>query len=155
MLSPEGYGKWTAAFSEGSHYVGSWEQGAKIKFLGQSGEGMISEIAENRPLEFVSIRHLGMFENGVEDTTSEKVRAWAPAYENYKFSDVTDGCHVVVTLDTASDGEQRNGVRSCKTTFTTQVEPMSRPLRVELAGSTHHVTSCGRRSGGHLPFRLR
>jgi hypothetical protein len=106
MLSPEGYGEWTAAFSEGSHYIGSWDQGAKIKFLGQSGEGMTSEIAENKPQEFVSIRHLGMFENGVEDTTSEKVRAWAPAYENYKFTDSANGCHVVVTLDTASDWEQ-------------------------------------------------
>lgn len=106
MLSPEGYAKWTAAFSEGSHYIGSWDQGAKIKFLGQSGEGMTSEIAVNKPREFVSIRHLGMLENGVEDTTSEKVRAWAPAYENYKFSDATDGCHVVVTLDTAADWEQ-------------------------------------------------
>lgn len=28
-----------------------------------------------------------MIESGVEDTTSEKVRAWAPAYENYRFSD--------------------------------------------------------------------
>ena len=106
MLSQEGYRKWTAAFCEGSHYVGSWDQGAKIKFLAPSGDGMTSEIAENEPLEFVSIRHLGMFENGVEDTTSEKVRAWAPAYENYKFSDAVDGCHVVVTLDTASDWEQ-------------------------------------------------
>ena len=37
----------------------------------------------------------------------------------------------------------RNGVRSCKTTFTTQAEPMSRPLRVDLAGGLYHVTSRG------------
>lgn len=106
MLSPEGYRTWTAAFSEGSHYVGSWDEGAKIRFLSPSGDGMISEIAQHKSREFVSVRHLGMIENGVEDTTSEKVRAWAPAYENYKFTDTANGCHVVVTLDTASDWEQ-------------------------------------------------
>ena len=106
MLGPESYKAWTAAFSEGSHYVGSWDKGSKIQFLSPSGDGMISEIAENKLHEFVSIRHLGMIENGVEDTSSEKVRAWAPAYENYKFSDVSGGCHVVVSLDTAAEWEQ-------------------------------------------------
>lgn len=106
MLDPEGYRAWTAAFAEGSHFVGSWDQGARIKFLSPSGDGMISVIAENRPHEFVSIRHLGMIENGVEDTTSDKVRAWAPAYENYSFADVPGGCTVAVTLDSAAEWEQ-------------------------------------------------
>jgi hypothetical protein len=106
MLSPEGYRHWTAAFSEGSHYVGAWDEGAKIHFLAPSGDGMVSEIAENKREKFMSIRHLGMLENGVEDTTSEKVRSWAPAYENYQFLDVAEGCRVVVTLDTAPDWEQ-------------------------------------------------
>ncbi len=106
MLDPEGYKAWTAAFMEGSYFVGSWDQGAAIKFLSPSGDGMVSVIAERRPHEFVSIRHLGMIENGVEDTTSEKVLAWAPAYENYRFADVSGGCKVTVTLDTATDWEQ-------------------------------------------------
>lgn len=106
MLGPESYKAWTAAFSEGSHYVGSWAEGSRIQFLSPSGDGMSSVIAENRPLEFVSIRHIGMIENGVEDTTSEKVRAWTPAYENYRFSDTPAGCRVVVTLDTAPDWEE-------------------------------------------------
>lgn len=106
MLGPEGYKAWTAAFCEGSHYVGSWEQGASIRFLAPSGDGMIAVIAENQPHEFVSIRHLGMIENGVEDTSSDKVRAWTPAYENYRFADVPGGCRVTVSLDTAADWEQ-------------------------------------------------
>jgi hypothetical protein len=105
MLGPEGYKAWTAAFCEGSHYVGSWDEGAKILFLGPSGDGMTAVIAENRPNEFVSIRHLGVIENGVEDTTSEKVRAWTPAYENYRFADAPGGCAVTVTLDTAPEYE--------------------------------------------------
>lgn len=106
MLGPEGYQAWTAAFCEGSHYVGSWDEGARIRFLAPSGDGMVSVIAEHRPEEFVSIRHLGMIEKGVEDTTSEKVRSWAPAYENYRFTDGPEGgCTVTVTLDTAADWE--------------------------------------------------
>lgn len=106
MLEPETYKAWTSAFAEGSCYTGSWDQGARIRFIGPSGDGMSAEIAENRPHEFVSIRHLGVIENGVEDTTSEKVRAWAPAYENYRFSDVPGGCLVTVTLDTVPEYEQ-------------------------------------------------
>ena len=106
MLSPDGYRAWTAPFCDGSHYIGSWDQGARIRFLAPSGDGMTSEIAQCRPGWFVSIRHLGMIENGVEDTTSDKVRAWAPAYENYTFSDAADGCRVEVSLDTAPDWQQ-------------------------------------------------
>lgn len=106
MLGPVTYKAWTSAFCEGSYYEGSWDEGAGIRFLAPSGDGMVSEIAENRPHEFVSIRHLGMIENGVEDRTSEKVRSWTPAYENYRFSDVPGGCRVSVTLDTAPEWEQ-------------------------------------------------
>jgi uncharacterized protein YndB with AHSA1/START domain len=106
LIEPETYKAWTAAFCEGSYFEGSWDQGAKIRFLSPTGDGMSAVIAENRPLEFISIRHLGMIENGVEDTSSEKVRAWTPAYENYRLTDVPDGCRVTVTLDTAPEWEQ-------------------------------------------------
>ncbi len=106
MLEQDGYRAWTSAFGEGCYYVGSWDDGARIQFLSPSGDGMTAVIAENRPMEFVSIRHLGVIEGGVEDTTSEKVGAWAPAYENYRFADTPDGCRVTVTLDTAPEWEQ-------------------------------------------------
>lgn len=106
MLGAETYKSWTSPFSEGCYFVGSWDEGARIQFLSPSGDGMTAVIAENRPNEFVSIRHLGMIEKGVEDTTSEKVRAWAPAYETYRFVDAPGGCRVVVTLDTAPEWEQ-------------------------------------------------
>ncbi len=106
MLGPEGYKAWTSAFSEGSYFAGSWETGSKIQFLGPSGDGMTAVIAESRPYEYVSIKHLGEVSKGVEDTTSEKVRAWAPAYENYEFSETTTGTTVTVRLDTVPDFEQ-------------------------------------------------
>jgi uncharacterized protein YndB with AHSA1/START domain len=71
--SLESYKRWASAFMEGCYFEGSWGQGAKIRFLAPSGDGMVSEIAENRTNEFISIRHLGYIAQGVEDTTSESI----------------------------------------------------------------------------------
>lgn len=98
LFSPS-YERWTATFCEGSRYEGSWEAGTPIRFCGPNGDGMVSEIAEHRPGEFVSIRHLGMVNDGVEDTTSEAVRAWAPCFENYTFTDEAGGTRVRVEVD--------------------------------------------------------
>ena len=105
MIDPDSFRQWTAAFMEGSYFEGSWRQGERIRFLSPTGEGMVSEIAENRPNEFISIRHLGAVANGVEDTTSEAVRAWTPAYENYTFTPVPGGTRVVVDQDVAAEFE--------------------------------------------------
>jgi hypothetical protein len=106
MLDAEGYKEWTRAFCEESYYTGSWEEGSKIQFLSPSGDGMTAVIAECRPFEYVSIKHLGEINKGVEDTTSEKVRAWAPAYETYEFSETSIGTTVTVHLDTVPEFEQ-------------------------------------------------
>ncbi|MFG5409068.1 SRPBCC domain-containing protein [Piscinibacter sakaiensis] len=105
LLGPDGYRAWTAAFGEGSHFVGSWDEGARIRFLGPSGDGMSAEIAEHRPQALVSIRHLGVITGGVEDTTSDSVRAWAPAYETYRLTEVPGGCLLSVSVDTAPQWE--------------------------------------------------
>lgn len=84
MLQPETYRIWTAEFGEGSYYEGSWEQGERIRFLGPDGSGgMTSVIAENEPYQFISIRHLGIVKNGIDDTESPEAKAWSSAYENY------------------------------------------------------------------------
>jgi hypothetical protein len=106
MLGLDGYKVWTAAFCEGSYFSGSWAEGQKIRFLSPGGDGMIAVIAENRPYDHVSVRHIGEISGGVEDTTSTKVQAWAPAYENYTFVESGDGTEVTVSLDTASEWEQ-------------------------------------------------
>lgn len=106
MLFSPTYEQWTSAFMEGSRYEGGWNPGDRIRFLAPNGDGMVAEIAEHRRGEFVSIRHLGEINAGVEDTTSEKVRAWAPAHENYTFTDVDGGTQVRVDIDTAAEYEQ-------------------------------------------------
>jgi hypothetical protein len=107
MIGPDSYKRWASAFAEGTYFEGSWEQGTKIKFLSPpSGDGMVAEIAQNRKNEFISIRHLGLISNGVEDTTSESVRAWAPAYENYTFISVAEGTKLVIDMEVFGDWEQ-------------------------------------------------
>lgn len=95
MLQPETYRIWTtefmegiAEFGEGSYYEGSWEQGAKIRFLGPDGSGgMTSVIAENNPYQFISIKHLGIVKDGMDDTESPEAKAWSGVYENYTFDE--------------------------------------------------------------------
>lgn len=106
VTSLESYKHWASAFAEGSYFEGTWEQGSKIRFLSPSGGGMVAEIAENRENEFVSIRHLGFIANGVEDTTSEAIKAWAPAYENYTFLALPEGTKMVVDQDVAAEWEE-------------------------------------------------
>lgn len=105
ITSLESYKFWTSVFTDGSYFEGSWEQGAKIRFLAPSGHGMVAEIEESRWPEFVSIRHLGFITNGVEDTTSDAVQSWAPAYENYTLEPINGGTRMVVDQDVESDYE--------------------------------------------------
>lgn len=104
MFNNETYRKWTAPFHPGSYYEGSWEQGSEIRFIGpdpETGEkmGMYSRIAENRPHEFVSIEHIGIIKGDVVDTTSDEVKKWAPAFENYTFIEKDGGTEVVIDQD--------------------------------------------------------
>ncbi len=109
MLADKTYREWTTPFSPGSYYKGSWDKGSKILFLGpgENGKtmGMVSTIAENRPHEFISIKHLGMVKDGVEDTTSDEVKKWSGALENYTFRQSNGTTEVVVDLKGLGDEE--------------------------------------------------
>jgi uncharacterized protein YndB with AHSA1/START domain len=106
MLAPATYERWAAAFAEGSRFEGSWAEGARILFLGpDDGSGMVSTIAASRRPAFLSIRHLGMLKDGVEDTTSEAVKGWAGAHENYTFSEKGGGTELMVELDVTPEFE--------------------------------------------------
>ncbi len=77
------YRKWASAFAEGSRAETDWKEGSKILFVDEKGEGMVSVVAENRPNEFMSIKHLGIKMKGVESFDSEEAKQWAGAMENY------------------------------------------------------------------------
>lgn len=103
MLGEESYKEWTDVFMPGSHYKGDWNEGSKILFLApdESGKmgGMVSRIKENRKYEYVSIEHLGMVQNGIEDTSSDDVKKWAGSLENYTFKENNGTTEVLVDMD--------------------------------------------------------
>ncbi len=109
MLDDKSYREWTTAFNPGSYYKGDWSKGSKILFLGPNpdgspGEGgMVSRIAENKPNEFLSIEHIGIVKDGVEDTTSAEAKKWTPAFENYKFKEKDGATEVLVDMDSADE----------------------------------------------------
>lgn len=106
MLGSAPYRIWTSAFAENSNYEGSWEKGARIKFGDGQGNGMISEIADCRPGEFVSIKHMGMIKDGKEDFDSPEVKKWTPAFENYTFTEKDGQTEVQIDLDCADEWAQ-------------------------------------------------
>lgn len=105
MLAEATYKEWTQAFNAGgSSYKGSWEKGSKLLFIGPDPEtgkegGMIAMVRESRKPEFISLEHIGIINDGVEDTTSEEVKKWTPAFENYTFTEKDGGTEVSVDMD--------------------------------------------------------
>lgn len=103
MINKGTYDQWTAVFSPGSHFKGSWEKGSKILFLGpgENGvmSGMVSRIKENIPAKFVSIEHLGIIKDGKEITSGAEVEGWAGATENYTFTEKNGTTVVSVSMD--------------------------------------------------------
>ncbi|MFO7693132.1 MAG: hypothetical protein R6V57_08620 [Vicinamibacterales bacterium] len=106
MLAGDSYRLWTAEFAEGSYFQGAWETGTRMRFLVPSGEGMVAEVAEHRPQEFLSLRHIGLVKDGVEDTESEMVKAWGPAFENYTLSYAELSSHLAVDIDVTPEFEE-------------------------------------------------
>jgi hypothetical protein len=104
MLEDSTYREWTTAFNpKGSWYEGDWNEGSTIRFLGpdENGKlmGMVSQVKENRPYEYVSIEHRGLIQDGREDTTSEEAKKWSPAYENYTFTDRNGATELQIDMD--------------------------------------------------------
>ncbi len=105
--SIETYEHWTAEFNPTSTYEGKWNKGEKIYFIGtdKNGKrgGMISEIADNTPYQFVSIRHYGILDGENEITSGPEVEKWAGGLENYSFHEKNGITTIEVELDTTDD----------------------------------------------------
>ena len=103
----ETYEQWTSEFNPTSTYEGSWEKGSKIHFIGtdENGKkgGMVSEIADNIPYRFISIRHYGILDGENEITEGAEVEKWAGVLENYSFHEHNGVTTVTVESDTTED----------------------------------------------------
>jgi uncharacterized protein YndB with AHSA1/START domain len=106
MLDDKTYRQWTEAFMPGSYYKGDWSKGSKMLFIGpgENGEGgMVSRIKDNQKYKYISIEHLGVVNEGKEDTTSVAVKSWAGALENYTLNEKDGTTEVLVDLDTVEE----------------------------------------------------
>ena len=98
------YRKWTSVFSEGSYAVtDNWKENSKVLFLDGQGSGMVSKVAVNKPNEYMSFKHLGEVKDGVEDTSSEKVKGWSGAMENYTLKEEGGKTELKVEMDITED----------------------------------------------------
>lgn len=109
MLDPNTYQEWTASFAEGSYYEGSWDEGETIRFLTPQRRGMLAVIAEKKPYEYISIKHVGIVKDGIEDTESPEVKAWAPAYENYTFVEENGVTELRVDVEVTPEEKNQAG----------------------------------------------
>lgn len=87
VINDAKYRLWASAFAEGTYFEGGWQEGDTIRFLMVDEEGrrmgMVSQITASEHLKTITIRHLGLIADGVEDYTSKEARKWVPAYESY------------------------------------------------------------------------
>lgn len=101
------YEHWTSAFNPTSTYEGSWEKGSKIHFVGvdEHGKkgGMVSEIEDHQPAQFISIRHYGILDGDMEITTGEQVEKWAGGHENYSYQENNGTTIVTVDIDVVEE----------------------------------------------------
>lgn len=101
------YEAWTAEFNPTSTFEGNWEKGSKMYFIGTGEDGqkggMVSEVAENIPNKFVSIRHYGILKGDTEITTGEEIEKWAGGLENYTFEENNGITTVIVEVDITED----------------------------------------------------
>lgn len=101
------YQLWTSEFNPTSTYEGRWEKGAKIHFVGtdENGKkgGMVSEVVDIIPFQFVSIRHYGILDGENEITKGVEVEKWAGGLENYSFDEHNGVTTVEVEVDVTED----------------------------------------------------
>ena len=94
------YRAWTRVFAEGSSVkTDNWKEGTKVLFVDGTDSGMVSRVASNKPNEYMSFEHLGEIKNGIEDTTSEKVKQWAGCRENYTLKETNGATDLFVDMD--------------------------------------------------------
>jgi hypothetical protein len=103
LLGEKTYPEWTSVFAPDSSVETDWQEGSKALFHDGKGNGMVSIIEKNIPNEYLSIKHLGIIENGVEDTTSDKVKPWAGSMENYILKDNNGETQLMIEMDTAEE----------------------------------------------------
>ncbi len=97
------YREWTSVFAPGSLAKTDWQKGSKALFVNADNSGMVSVIEDVRINEFMSIKHLGIVKNGVEDLSPN---VWTGAMENYTLKEINGTTELLVHMDSAKISKQ-------------------------------------------------
>ena len=60
---------------------------------------MPSVIVENQPHERLSIKHIGIVNQGIDHTHSDAARAWAPAYETHTLKEIDGATDLTIDMN--------------------------------------------------------
>lgn len=82
------YREWTQFFGGGSVMRSDWKVNGKTYFLDENGDGMVSTIDSLEEPDHIIFKHLGIINEGIEDTQSKKISEWNGAYEKYILIDL-------------------------------------------------------------------
>jgi hypothetical protein len=103
MLAQDTYRQWTSVFNPSSEYEGTWNKGAKIRFVGTNKEGkkegMVGLVHENIPNQFVSVEYTGLVDGENEVTEGPLVGDWVGSFENYTFKQENGATTLTVDVD--------------------------------------------------------
>lgn len=103
LWNKDTYAQWTSSFNPVSRMETDWKVGGKTYFLDADGNGMVTTIhSMHEPYELV-FRQLGEVNNGVEDTTSEKVKSYTGSFEKYFLSETNGATKLNVSADTLEE----------------------------------------------------
>lgn len=92
------YRQWTTAFTEGSFYEGTLEEGSIVKFFDPQNNGMYSRVEKNEPGKEMKFLHLGEIYDGVEAP-----QEWGEATEAYILEETETGTTLTCEIQTPAE----------------------------------------------------
>lgn len=98
LWSDISYRQWTSAFTEGSFYVGTWEEDSIMKFFDPENNGMYSRVLKNDPNKEMIFLHLGEIFDGVEVPQD-----WGDATESYLLEETEDGTKLTAKIKSSEE----------------------------------------------------
>jgi len=98
LWSDISYQQWTSAFTKGSFYEGTLEEGTTVKFLDPKNNGMYSRVEKHSPNKEMRFLHLGEIFDGVETPQD-----WGNATESYLLQEDNDETILTVKINTSEE----------------------------------------------------
>jgi uncharacterized protein YndB with AHSA1/START domain len=92
------YRQWTTAFTEGSFYQGTLEEGSIVKFFDPNNNGMYGRVEKNIPHQEIKFLHLGEIYDGVETPQD-----WGEATEAYILEENDEGTKLKSEINTPTE----------------------------------------------------